>query len=115
HTPEYFWFSPLNWEFMGFELVGNSYQEIIPNAQGRRWSQVLGLYLGVEAGKLRYFTTDGDLVPTPDEAAIEAQQQAEAAQQRVTEVELSLEQERQRVAQLAQQLRSLGVDPDNLG
>ncbi|MBR8841222.1 MAG: Uma2 family endonuclease, partial [Stigonema ocellatum SAG 48.90 = DSM 106950] len=40
HTPEYFWFSPLNWEFMGFELVGNSYQEIIPNAQGRRWSQV---------------------------------------------------------------------------
>ncbi|MBR8841221.1 MAG: Uma2 family endonuclease, partial [Stigonema ocellatum SAG 48.90 = DSM 106950] len=142
HTPEYFWFSPLNWEFMGFELVGNSYQEIIPNAQGRRWSQVLGLYLGVEAGKLRYFTTDGDLVPTPEEVAIaaqqvaiEAQQQIEAAQQqveasqqqieasqqqveaaqqqRVMEVELSLAQERQRVAELAQQLRSLGVDPDS--
>ena len=135
HTPEYFWFSPENLEFVGFELVGNSYQEIAPNAQGWRWSQVLGLYLGVEAGKLRYFTTDGDLVPTPEEAAIVAQQQAQLAQQqaqlaqqqakleqqqakleqqRASEAESRLEQERQRGAQLAAQLRSLGIDPDSL-
>ena len=149
HTPEYFWFSPENLEFVGFELVGNSYEEIAPNAQGWRWSQVLGLYLGVEAGKLRYFTTDGNLVPTPEEAAIVAQQQAQQAQQqaqqaqqqaqqaqqqvqkaqqqvqqaqqqvqqaqeRTSEAESRLEQERQRVAQLAEQLRLLGIDPDSL-
>ena len=26
------------------------------------------LYLGIYEGKLRYFTLDGDLVPTPEEA-----------------------------------------------
>ncbi|NJR74746.1 MAG: Uma2 family endonuclease [Scytonema sp. CRU_2_7] len=106
-TPEYFWFSPENLEFFGFELVGNEYQEIVPNAQGWRWSQVLGLYLGVEADKLRYFTSQGDLVPTPEEAAIEAQQQ-------VSETELLLEQEQRRSQLLAQQLRTLGIDPQSL-
>ncbi|WP_017319083.1 Uma2 family endonuclease [Mastigocladopsis repens] len=127
-TPEYFWFSPENLEFVGFELVGNEYQEIAPNAQGWRWSQVLGLYLGVDAGKLRYFTTEGDLVPTPEEAAkvaqqmaieeqqraSEAQQQASEAQQQASEAQLLLEKERQRSQLLAQQLRSLGIDPDSL-
>lgn len=123
-TPEYFWFSPENLEFVGFELVGNEYQEIVANSRGWRWSQVLGLYLGVEAGKLRYFTLEGDLVPTPEEAAklaqqaaieekqraTEAQQRATEAQQRATDAELLLEQERMRSQLLAQQLRSLGID-----
>ncbi|MGH8001921.1 MAG: Uma2 family endonuclease [Brasilonema sp.] len=109
-TPEYFWFSPENLEFFGFELVGNEYQEIAPNAQGWRWSQVLGLYLGVEADKLRYFTSEGDLVPTPEEAARLAQQTAIVAQQQAIEAKLLLEQERQRSQLLAQQLRLLGID-----
>ncbi|MBD2388190.1 Uma2 family endonuclease [Cylindrospermum sp. FACHB-282] len=114
HTPEYFWFSPENGEFAGFELVGNKYQEILPNGRGYRWSDVLGLYLGVEEGKLRYFTSDGDLVPTPEEAAMAAQQQASAAQQQASAAELRLEQEQMRSQKLAAHLRSLGVDPDNL-
>ncbi|MBW4630641.1 MAG: Uma2 family endonuclease [Iphinoe sp. HA4291-MV1] len=113
-TPEYFWFSPENLEFVGFELVGNEYREIALDARGWRWSQVLGLYLGVDAGKLRYFTSEGDLVPTPEEAARVAQQAAIEAQQRVSEAELLLEQERQRSQLLAQQLRSLGINPDSL-
>ncbi|KYC39080.1 hypothetical protein WA1_34405 [Scytonema hofmannii PCC 7110] len=107
HTPEYFWFSPESLEFMGFEMVGNQYQEIVSDARGWRWSQVLGLYLGVESGKLRYFTRDGDLVPTPEEAAI-------AAQKRATETEMLLEQERMRSLQLAEQLRLLGIAPESL-
>lgn len=62
-------FRDSNLEFVGFELIGNQYQQITPNQRGWLWSQVRGLYLGVEAGKLRYFTLDGDLVPTPEEAA----------------------------------------------
>ncbi len=68
HTPEYFWFSLESLEFMGFELLGNQYQEIVLDARAWRWSQVLGLYLSVESGKLRYFTHDGDLVLTPEAA-----------------------------------------------
>ncbi|MBD1840526.1 Uma2 family endonuclease [Coleofasciculus sp. FACHB-64] len=90
-TPEYFWFEPEDLELAGFRLVGEQYQAIVPNPQGWLWSEVLDLYLGVEAGKLRYFTPEGSLVLTPEEAA---------------------EQERRRAERLAEQLRSLGVDPD---
>jgi Uma2 family endonuclease len=95
HTPEYFWFSPDTLEFEGFRLIGSQYQEIAPNPNGWRWSEELGLFLGIESGKLRYFTANGSLVPTPEEAALQ--------------VQLSLEHERQRAEQLAEKLRSLGV------
>ncbi|RAM48606.1 MAG: Uma2 family endonuclease [Hapalosiphonaceae cyanobacterium JJU2] len=114
HTPEYFWFSPETLEFIGFELVGNQYQEIVPNSQGWRWSQVLNLYLGIYEDKLRYFSAVGNLVPTPEEAAFAAQQQAQQAQARANNTELLLEQERLRSQRLAEQLRSLGIEPDKL-
>lgn len=96
-TPEYFWFSPDTLEFEGFRLMGNRYQEITPNAQGWRWSEELGLYLGVEQGQLGYFTSEGDKVPTPQEAALQERQEKELAQQQAE--------------RLAQRLRSLGIDP----
>ncbi|MBD2774691.1 Uma2 family endonuclease [Iningainema tapete] len=101
-TPEYFWFSPADLEFVGFKLVGNTYQEIVPNAQGWLWSQVLELYLGVLSGKLRYFTSNGDLVPTPEEAAVALQQQAQAAQQQAQAAQQQA-QAAQQQAQAAQQ------------
>jgi Uma2 family endonuclease len=103
HTPEYFWFSPENLEFAGFELVGNKYQEIIPNARGWCWSDVLRLYLGVEGSKLRYFTPDGDLVPTPEEAALAAQQQALAAQQQTLEAQQQALEAQQQALEAQQQ------------
>ena len=90
-TPEYFWFDPEDLEFAGFRLVGQQYQEIVANESGRLWSDVLELYLGIVDGKLRYFTPDGQLVPTPEEAALQAQQRAE---------------------RLADRLRALGVEPE---
>ncbi|WP_026794868.1 MULTISPECIES: Uma2 family endonuclease [Planktothrix] len=75
-TQEYFWFSPDDLELTGFKLVGNEYQGIIPNQQGLLASEVLGLFLGIYQEKLRYFTTEGDLIPTPEEAALAAQNQA---------------------------------------
>lgn len=114
HTPEYFWFSPETLEFVGFELVGNQYQEIVPNSQGWRWNQVLGLYLGIHENKLRYFTAGGDLVPTPEEVAFIAQQQAQQATARANDAELLLQQQRERSQRLAEQLRSLGIEPDKL-
>jgi Uma2 family endonuclease len=97
-TPEYFWFSPETLEFKGFRLTGEHYQEIIANEQGHCWSEVLNLYLGIDGGKLRYFSADGTLIPTPEESAEQAEQRAE--------------QEYQRAEQLAERLRSLGIELD---
>jgi len=106
-TPEYFWFDPNSLEFKGFQLVGGQYQELQLNPQGWLWSQQLELYLGSHAGKLRFFTPDGQLIPTPQEAAAAeqqqtklAQQQAQAAQQQVTELESLLARYRERFGEL---------------
>ena len=85
-TPDYIWFDPHSLEFEGFHLVDGLYQSIPQTEQGWRWSQQLGLYLGVHDGQLRFFTPEGQLVPTPEE----------------------------RNQQLAAKLRELGIDPDTV-
>jgi Uma2 family endonuclease len=99
-TPDYFWFDPYSMEFQGFHLHSGVYQELQPNEQGWLWSQQLELYLGIQDEKLRFFTPDGVLVPTPEEAAVTEKQRAEA--------------ERQRNAKLAEKLRELGINPDEI-
>lgn len=70
----------------------------LPDAEGRRWSYALNLYLGVQDGVLRYFTESGALVPTPEEAAAQAQMQIEQAEARAH--------------RLAEQLKNLGIEPE---
>ncbi|MBW4461888.1 MAG: Uma2 family endonuclease [Nodosilinea sp. WJT8-NPBG4] len=97
-TPEYFWFSPETLEFEGYRLVGQHYDAIAPNEAGQRWSEVLGLFLGVQDDTLRYFHPSGELVPTPEEAAANAQVEAQQTQERAD--------------RLAEQLKALGVEPE---
>ncbi|MGJ3246946.1 MAG: Uma2 family endonuclease [Elainellaceae cyanobacterium] len=97
-TPEYFLFSPDTLEFEGYRLVDQQYQAIASNQSGWRWSQVLGLYLGVHDGKLRYFMDSGQLIPTPEEAAEHAQIHAQQAEERA--------------ARLTEQLKALGIEPE---
>nr|WP_204150748.1 Uma2 family endonuclease [Leptolyngbya sp. CCY15150] len=99
-TPDYFWFDPHSLEFEGFHLVDGTYQTLEPTEQGWRWSQQLGLYLGVYQAQLRLFSAVGDLVPTPEETAAAERQRADG--------------ERQRNEKLAAKLRELGVDPDQI-
>ena len=77
----------------GFHLVDGKYQPIEPNDQGYLWSQQLGLYLGISNKQLRFFTPEGELVPTPEEVA---------------------ERETQRAERLAAKLRELNIDPDTI-
>jgi Uma2 family endonuclease len=70
-TPEYFWFDPESLEFVGLRLVGNRYQEI-PNQPQGKWSETLELYLTILDGQLRFFKPNGELVPTPQESAVRA-------------------------------------------
>jgi hypothetical protein len=69
------------------------YQDMQPDQRGWLWSEQLQFFLGVQDGKLRFFTLNGQLVPTPEEAAQAAQKRNE---------------------KLAAKLRELGVDPDTL-
>jgi Uma2 family endonuclease len=99
-TPDYFWFDPESLEFQGFTLISGRYQALEPNERGWLWSEQLGLYLGIHEDKLRYFTPDGALVPTPEEAARQAEDRAI--------------QESQRAEKLAAKLRELGIDPEEI-
>lgn len=66
-TPDYFWFDPYTLEFEGFHLVDGTYQPLAVTEQGWRWSEQMGLYLGVDEEQLRFFSREGQLVNTPEE------------------------------------------------
>ncbi len=117
HTPEYFYFSPDTLEFAGFRLDINQYVPIAPNPQGCLWSETLGFFLGIHKRQLRYFSLEGMLVPTPQEAAQaeilkveqirqqveQARQQAEQAQQEAKQIRQEAEQARQQAEQAQQE------------
>lgn len=121
-VPEYFWFDPVTLEFQGFCLLQGEYHPIQPHPQGWLWSHELGCYLGIVDRILRLFTSSGQLLPLPEEAAQQqaeqAQQQAEQAQQRAEQAEQALQQEREQRQQLLaklqalspEQRRALGID-----
>ena len=95
-TPEYFWFSPNTLELVGWRLVGNEYESISPSENGWYWSQELGLYLGVLENRLRYFTVEGRLILTPEEANLEEIRKAEAERRKAEAERQKAESERQK-------------------
>lgn len=115
-TPEYFWFDPdpESQEFKGFALLRGKYQPIEATDEGWLWSEQLQLYLGIYDEQLRFFELGGKLVPTPDEAAVLAQEKAVSAQETAAAAAQALTSEQQHSAKLADKLRELGVDPDTL-
>jgi len=121
HTPEYFYFSPDTLEFAGFRLEIDRYEPIAANDQGWLWSEVLGLFLGVQGQELRYFSIEGVVLPTPQEAVrleVERGQRlweqerlrAEQAQRETEQERLRAQQSEERLKRLEDRLRSLGLD-----
>ncbi|TRU70433.1 MAG: Uma2 family endonuclease, partial [Microcystis viridis Mv_BB_P_19951000_S69] len=120
-TPNYFWFDPNTLELQGFRLIEGQYQAIPANENGYLWSEQLELYLGIFDRKLRYFTADGQLVPTPQEAELEQRQAKEQIllekeQERQAKEQAILEKEQAILERekLAQKLRELGIDPETI-
>jgi Uma2 family endonuclease len=113
-TPEYFWFSPDTLEFEGFRLVNGEYEPIALSERGWRWSEELGLFLGVRNRVLRYFQVDGTIVPTPEEAERQEKSRADAAVQQASAAAQQTHEERERNRRLVAYLRSIGVDPDQI-
>jgi Uma2 family endonuclease len=113
-TPEYFWFDPESLEFQGFQLIAGEYQAIQPSENNWLWSQQLGLFLGIDHSKLRFFTPEGPRVLSPEEAAVWEEEQAEQERQRAQQEHQRAERERQRADRLAERLRQLGISPEEL-
>jgi Uma2 family endonuclease len=97
---EYFWFDPFHPEdWAGFELVNGVYQSLIPDNQGGFFSRQLGLtlvqwqgeYNGIDTIWLRWANSNGELLLTAEESAMQlaqqAQRQATKAEQRAIEAE----------------------------
>jgi len=126
HTPEYFYFSPQTLEFAGFRLNFNQYRPIPPNDQEWLWSESLGFFLGIHNGQLRYFSLEGTIIPTPQEAAKDEilkanqaikiakqeSQRAEQESQRAEQESQRAEQANRELYELKQKMRSLGISLD---
>ena len=87
-TAEYFLYEPDTGTLEGLRLADRFYQPIPPDANGRLWSEQLGVFVGlwhgVVEGKrydwVRLFRPDGTLVPTQEERAENAEERAQNAE-----------------------------------
>lgn len=117
-TQDYYIFDPFDSNSLeGWHLeLGRGYQPLSPNDQGWLWCETLQLWLGTWEGVidrepatgtcdwLRFYDNQGSLILLPEE---EAQQQAQVARQQAQVAQ-------QRAERLANRLRELGEDPDQV-
>ncbi len=109
---EYFQYDPsgeyLEPHLQGYALQASTYQPLTSQDLGPEgiqiWSQVLGLGLRVRSGQLRFWD-DRRQRSLPDYQDLVQAQQAALDQ---------VQQERQRADRLAERLRDLGLDPDEM-
>ena len=134
-VPYYAIFSRVADRLRIFKLNGGSYTEVIGHGD-RLWIPEAGLGLGVWRGVykgpeplwLRWYDAEGNLIPTNAERAEQERARAEQEQQRAEQERQRAEQERQRAEQsqlelarerkraerLAEMLRQMGKDPDQI-
>jgi Uma2 family endonuclease len=126
-VPYYIVFSRYTDEIRAYHLVGGHYEVMDFTDNNRLLMPELGLSLGLWEGTfrgidrlwLRWFTLEGNLILSPQEREESAKQETEAAKQ---EAELAKQKaelaEREaveakiRVEKLVEQLRQLGINPD---
>jgi Uma2 family endonuclease len=104
HAPNYFCYDPITGQLEGWELHGGLYEPLQPNEHGWLWSSVLQLWVGTWNGEylrenatwLRFYDTNGQLVPVQEEAE---RQRADAERQRADAAEAELARLRALLAQ----------------
>ncbi|NOT59218.1 MAG: Uma2 family endonuclease [Acidobacteria bacterium] len=141
-VPYYVTFDRRNDDWQIFTLNGSRYQKVEPT-DGRFWIEEAELWLGLWHGSwlgetrqwLRWYDRQGNLIPTAAERvqqerihaqqeyerAEQAHERAEQAHERAEQAHERAEREKsereavqQRAALLAEKLRALGVDPDQI-
>jgi Uma2 family endonuclease len=121
-VPYYIVFSRYTNEVQPYHLVGGRYEAMNFSSDGRLDMPRLGLSLGLWQGAfrgvdrlwLRWFTLEGELIQTPEERAESAEQKAVEAEQKAAEAEQKAAEEKIRAEKFAEQLRQLGINPDDI-
>lgn len=106
-VPSYFIFRHEEGRLEGYKLAKARYEPQEKGEDGRYWVETFGLFLGVWQGTkanhtgywLRWWDAAGNLLSWGTE--------------KVAEVALQAEQEKERAVRLAEKLRSLGVEPED--
>jgi Uma2 family endonuclease len=108
-----------------YELIATQYQRVAANQRGHYPIAPMGVELGIWEGEqynqtlpwLRWWDSQGNLLPTAEERAELERQRAELEKQRAEQEKQRAEQERQRAElekqradRLAARLRQLGID-----
>lgn len=120
--PIYVIFNPAQGSLEVYQRQGDRYQLGSPSDNQRYWLEPMKLFLGVWQGEkegrsgywLRWWDASGNLLPWAVEQVEQQQQQLEQERQRSEQERQRAEQERERAERLAAQLRSLGIDPEQL-
>ena len=121
--PEYFWYDPFNPEdFAGFTLTDGIYQPLSFDSQNKLISQRLGLslvrwqgvYQEINTVWLRWADLAGNILPTGEEKAQEAQQKAQQAEQKAQQAQQKVQETQQKAEKLAAKLRELGINPEDI-
>ncbi|MEG4284096.1 Uma2 family endonuclease [Microcoleus sp. A006_D1] len=117
--PYYVVFSRYTNRLRAFKLDGARYEEL-ELSDSRLWMPEIDLglglwqgdYLGVDRLWLRWYDSEGNWIPTPEERAEQAQELAQQEGERADQEQQRAETAEARLASLMQRLRESGIDPD---
>ncbi len=120
-VPYYVIFNRYTNELQGFHLVDGEYQSM-NLTDGRLLMPELGLSLGLWEGSfhrierlwLRWFTLNGELIPVLFTEAIAAKQEIQQAKQETQRAQQEADEAKRRAEKLAEHLRQLGIDLDEV-
>ena len=105
-----------------YHFVENNYELVVANERGHYSIPQMGVELGIWQGRygnmelpwLRWWDSQGNLLLTGEERAEVERQRAELAESELEQQRQQAETERQRAERLAERLRELGVNPDEI-
>ena len=110
--PEYFVLDARSLRLIGHRLENGRYRPIVPQ-RGRWTSQVLGLDLSLEGGRVRFYHGSAPLLEAA-ELIGKLETMMDDVVRRKEEAERGKEEAERYAGRLAQRLRELGVDPDDV-
>ena len=119
--PVYVIFQPKTGKLDIYRLVSGKYELQRPDKHQRYWLEEIGLFLGVWQGRkaevktywLRWWGQSGNLLKWGSELLVQERQRAEQERQRAEQAQSLLKQERILRQQLIEQLRKMGIEPQN--
>jgi Putative restriction endonuclease/Helicobacter pylori protein of unknown function (DUF874) len=105
-----------------YNLVNGKYEAQSPDENQRFWIEALNLFLGMWMGKkaefegywLRWWDKSGNLLLWGSELVEQERQRTEQERQRTEQERQRAEQAEQKTVKLAERLRAMGIDPEEI-